>query len=79
LLRGVDGKDILPDDEAIFANQFITDGDTRGAKKFIARQVELIGNAAEGIAEHPSYDEKLKSKRRKGLLSEAQLIDLFDI
>jgi hypothetical protein len=29
--------------------------------------------------EEPSYDEKHKSKRRKGLLSEAQLIDLFDV
>jgi hypothetical protein len=61
LLRCVDGKDILPDDEAIFANQFITDGDTRGAKKFIARQVELIGNAAEGIAEHfPDFGHFIK-------------------
>ena len=31
------------------------------------------------VAEEPSYNEKLKSKRLKGLLSEARIIDLFDV
>jgi len=51
LLLGEDGTDILPDDEAIFADEFISDGDTRGAKKLIARQADLIGDVAHGVAE----------------------------
>jgi hypothetical protein len=40
----------LPDDEAIFAEEVITDGDTRCPNKFIHAQAEIVGPAADGVA-----------------------------
>ena len=42
----------LPDDQAIFADRLVTNGDTRGSLKFIAKQNELIGGVSDGIAKH---------------------------
>jgi hypothetical protein len=41
----------LPDDEAIFGDEVITDGDTRSPNKFIDAQAEIVGPAAAGAAE----------------------------
>lgn len=61
LLCGPTGEGILPDDEAIFVDEFISDGDTRGAKKFIAKQVEIIGDKANGIAQYfPDFGHFIK-------------------
>jgi hypothetical protein len=38
-----DNEEILPDDEAIFADNVVTDGDTQVANKFIHVQVSIIG------------------------------------
>ena len=45
LLNDEDG-DLLPDPEAIFGEEVITDGDTRGCMKFKAKQTEIISEAA---------------------------------
>ena len=50
LLVNSDGK-FLPDDEAIFANIVVSDGDTTGSLKLIAKQAELIGDAAKNVAD----------------------------
>ena len=39
-------------EEACFTDQLVTDGDTRGCKKIIERQCELLGELVRGIAEH---------------------------
>ena len=39
----------LPDDNAIFADRLVTDGDTRESLKFIAKQNELIGSVSDGL------------------------------
>jgi hypothetical protein len=52
----------LPDDEAIFANDIISDGDTRGPLKFITAQLEVIGPAASGIVgQKPDLNHKVKT------------------
>jgi hypothetical protein len=43
LLLGDGGTQILSNNEAIFANDVVTDGDTRGAHKFIRVQASIIG------------------------------------
>ena len=43
----------LPDDQAIFAERLVTDGNTRGSLKFIAKQNELIGGVNDRIASSP--------------------------
>jgi hypothetical protein len=40
----------LPDNEAIFADEVVTDGDTRGLSRLIRKQVEICGGIATGIA-----------------------------
>jgi hypothetical protein len=50
LLKCEDSDDFLPDNEAVFADEIISDGDTRGSKKFIAAQVDAIGDVAANIA-----------------------------
>ena len=51
LLFNKDGK-FLGEEEACFIDQLVTDGDTRGCKKFIEKQSELLGALVRGIAEH---------------------------
>jgi hypothetical protein len=43
LLLGDGGKQILLNNEAIFANDVVTHGDTRGENKFIRVQASIIG------------------------------------
>jgi hypothetical protein len=38
------------DDEAIFGDEIVCDGDTRGPMRFIAKQIEIIGKAAAKLA-----------------------------
>ena len=52
LLKSEDSDEFLPDDIAIFADQIVSDGDTRGAKKFIAAQFEFIGAVVANIVEY---------------------------
>ena len=40
-----DGR-LLPSNEAMFANQVVWDGDTRGSASFVTKQKEIIGTAA---------------------------------
>ena len=51
LLNDKDGHP-LPDDVAIFGDRLVTDCDTRGSIKFIGLQNEIIGSAADCVAEH---------------------------
>ena len=51
LLFNKDGKFLGPE-EACFIDKLVTDGDTRGAKKFIKKQCELLGDLVKGIATH---------------------------
>ena len=41
----------LPDDQAIFGAPVVSDGDCRGPKKFIQKQRDIVGDAANGIAD----------------------------
>lgn len=41
----------LPDDQAIFGAPVVSDGDSRGPKKFIQKQRDIVGDAANGIAD----------------------------
>jgi myosin-crossreactive antigen len=50
LLRNPDTEELVGDDLAIFGNEIITDGDTRGAKQFIDAQAHLVGKPAYGLA-----------------------------
>ena len=50
LLTDTDGN-LLDDSQAIFCDTVVSDGDTRGSLKLIARQAEIIGNEAKNIAE----------------------------
>jgi len=46
-------RELLPDDEAIFVDQMVTDGDSRGAKRLIQKQVDVLlehGFDATGLA-----------------------------
>jgi hypothetical protein len=43
LLIDPDTNEFLGDDLAIFGDEIVTDGDTRGATKFIDAQAHLIG------------------------------------
>ena len=51
LLNDEDGNP-LPDNVALFGDRLVTDGDTRGSIKFITLQNEIIGSAADRVAEH---------------------------
>jgi hypothetical protein len=51
----------LPDDEAIFADVFVSDGDTRGSLKFIQKQRDIMGPVVEGIAQQlPDFGHFIK-------------------
>jgi sRNA-binding protein len=50
LLIDPDTNELLGDDLAIFGDEIVTDGDTRGATKFIDAQAHLIGEPAYGLA-----------------------------
>jgi hypothetical protein len=50
LLKCEDSDEFLPDENVIFVDEIILDGDTRGSKKFIAAQANAIGVVAAGIA-----------------------------
>ena len=50
LLKCEDSDEFLPDENVIFVDEIISDGDTRGSKKFIAAQANAIGVVAAGIA-----------------------------
>ena len=41
-----------PDDEAILVDFVVADGDTKGPKKFISKQAEIVGDSWEGKAEY---------------------------
>jgi hypothetical protein len=60
LLKGADGK-FRDDDEAIFCDQVISDGDTKGRNKIMDVQCGLIGEVAIGLAEgFPSIEHLIK-------------------
>ena len=40
-----------PDDKAILVDFVVADGDTKGPKKFISKQAEIVGDSWEGKAE----------------------------
>ena len=46
------GGNFLGTEEACFIDKLVTDGDTRGAKKIIKKQGELLGDFVKGIATH---------------------------
>jgi hypothetical protein len=53
------------DNECSFVEEIVSDGDTKGPKRLIARQLLIIGKAAEGQAVHthnlgPSHQEHIK-------------------
>ena len=50
LLIDIDGN-LLDESQAIFYDTVVSDKDTRGSLKLIARQAEIIGKKAENIAE----------------------------
>jgi hypothetical protein len=50
LLINPDTEEFLGDDVAIFGDEIITDGDTRGAQKFIDAQAHLVGKPAYSLA-----------------------------
>jgi hypothetical protein len=49
LCGGTDG--VLPDDEAIFLDEIVSDGDTKGPERIITIQNRIIGKAANGISD----------------------------
>ena len=53
--------DFLTDDQAIFVERIVTDGDTRGSLKFVSKQNKIIGSEYDGQAEHiPDIDHFIK-------------------
>ena len=54
LLTDEDGN-LLDGSQAIFCDTVVSDGDTRGSLKLIARQAAIIGKEAENIAEQIPY------------------------
>jgi hypothetical protein len=60
LLQNADGS-YRDDSEAIFCDEIVSDGDTKGRNKIINGQVDIIGAAAEGKAEgFPSIEHLMK-------------------
>jgi hypothetical protein len=60
LLKGADGE-FHDDDKAIFYDQVISDGDTKGRNKIVDAQCGLIGEVAIGLAEgFPSIEHLIK-------------------
>jgi hypothetical protein len=83
----------LPDDEAIFADVVVTDGDTRGSHKFILMQRNIMGEIVDGIGEQlPDFGhfikcisnalyklaEKNSTLQRKGLLERPRIRTLSE-
>ena len=80
-------KEFRSDDEAILAQQFVTDGDTKGAKRFILKQVSLVPSFAAKAEQIPDIGHFVKAinngfyqlKEKCPELGGAQLLDAAQI